>query len=372
MSRVADVPQLTGLRAVGAVWVLALHSMTLTITMWPAAEHARSFAQGGYLGVDLFFVLSGFIITLNYLDVLGRWTWRGTAGFLGLRLARVYPVFLLMLVAWALYLVVRAPDVSVLTDSLLSARNVAMNLVLLNHVPPNSSIDAVAWTVCLEMGAYLAFPVLALVLIRIRSAWIAGALAAAVTVIGLVSLQRFDVHGFGFFSYRTGWTRLAMQFLAGCFLCVAWTRSGRWRHGRHWDVIGIVAAIGIIVACRAQDVHDVGFYPLAAVPCLGLVVIACAGATGPLRRVFSARPVVWLGRISYSLYMTHTLTLAVASVLISRVWEGGRPTEGVVRAVIPVLVYAAVIAVAAAVFHLVEEPARHGLRRALSRHRVAP
>jgi len=81
---------------------------------------------------------------------------------------------------------------------------------------------------------------------------------------------------------------------------------------------------------------------------------------------------VWLGRVSYSLYITHTLTLAVASVLISRVWEGGRPTEGIVRAVIPVLVYAAVIAVAAAVFHLVEEPARHGLRRALSRHRVAP
>jgi peptidoglycan/LPS O-acetylase OafA/YrhL len=369
VSRVPDVPQLTGLRAVGAVWVLACHSLNLMVTLWPPAEHLRSLALGGNLGVDLFFVLSGFIITLNYLDLLDHWSWRSTAGFLGLRLARVYPVFLLMLVAWSIFFVARAPDASVLTDSVLSTRNVIMNVLLLNHIPPSSSIASVSWSVCLELGAYLAFPLLALVLVRLRSAWIAWLLAVAVTVAGLVRLDHLDIHGFGFFTYEAGWTRLAMQFLTGCLLCVAWNRSGRWRHGLHWDVAGLVAAVGIVIACLAEDIHHVGFYPYAAVPCLAVVVVACAGATGPLRYIFSTRGVVWLGRVSYSLYMTHTLTLAIATLSIGWIWER-RPPSDFMRGATPILVYVAVLAVAAVVFHLVEEPARRALRRSIDRQRV--
>ncbi|MEV7398060.1 acyltransferase [Aeromicrobium sp. NPDC092404] len=370
MSRVPDVPQLTGLRAVGAIWVLACHSLNLMITLWPPAEHLRGLALGGNLGVDLFFVLSGFIITLNYLDVLGRWSWWGTAGFLGLRLARVYPVFLVMSVAWAVYFLVRTCDDSTLTDSVLSARNVVMNVLLLNHVPPSSSIASISWSVCLEMGAYLAFPLLALLLIRLRSAIVAWLLAIAVTAAGLFRLDQLDVHGFGFFSYQAGWTRLAMQFLTGCLLCVAWQRSGRWRQGLHWDAAGFAAAVFIVIACLAEDIHHVGFFPYAAVPCLALVVVSCAGATGPLRYVFSTRPVVWLGRVSYSLYMTHTLTLALATLAIGRIWSSHPPSD-FMRGATPVLVYVAVIAVAALVFHLVEEPARRGLRRAIGSRRVA-
>ncbi|KRC65463.1 hypothetical protein ASE12_12295 [Aeromicrobium sp. Root236] len=369
MSRVPDVPQLTGLRAVGAIWVLACHSLNLMITLWPPAEHFRSVALGGNLGVDLFFVLSGFIITLNYLDVLDRWSWRGTAGFLWLRFARVYPVFLLMVLAWSVFFIVRAPDVSILTDSVLSPRNVLMNVALLNHVPPGSSIASVSWSVCLEAGAYLAFPVLALLLVRLRSARVAWLLAIAVTAAGLVRLDQLDIHGFGFFSYQAGWTRLAMQFVTGCLLCVAWQRSGRWRHGLHWDVAGFVAAVVIVVACSIEDIHHVGFYPYAAVPCLAVVVVACAGATGPLRYVFSTRGVVWLGRVSYSLYMTHTMTLALATLFIGWLWPRHPPGD-FMRAATPFLVYAAVIAVAALVFHLAEEPARRGLRRAIGLPRV--
>ena len=219
------------------------------------------------------------------------------------------------------------------------------------------------------MGAYLAFPLLALALVRLRSAWLAWLLATAVTFAGIIRLDQLDVHGFGFFSYQAGWTRLAMQFLTGCLLCVAWNRSGRWRHGLHWDVVGFAAAIGIVIACLAEDIHHVGFFPYAAVPCLGLVVVACAGATGPLRYVFSTRGVMWLGRASYSLYMTHTMTLSLATLSIGWLWERHPPYD-VMRVVTPILVYAAVVAVAAAMFHLVEEPARRGLRRSIERRRV--
>ena len=186
-------------------------------------------------------------------------------------------------------------------------------------------------------GAYLAFPLLALALVRLRSAWLAYVLAVAVTVAGLVRLDQLDIHGFGFFSYQAGWTRLAMQFLTGCLLCVAWNRSGRWRRGLHWDVAGFLAAIVIVIACLAEDIRHVGFFPYAAVPCLGLVVVACAGATGPLRYVFSTRGVVWLGRVSYSLYMTHTLTLTLATLFIGWLWERHAPSD-FMRGATPILV----------------------------------
>lgn len=364
MSRVPDVPQLTGLRAIGAVWVLLLHSYPLMLVIWPQAYRASSLALAGNLGVDLFFVLSGFIITLNYGHVLDRWSWRRAAGFWWLRLARVYPVFLLTLIAWSIYFVIHPSG----SDWLLSPGNIAMNVLLLNHVPPGSSISTVSWSVCLEAGAYLAFPLLALALVRLRSAWLPWVLAALVTGGGLVLLESMDVHGLGLFTYSAGWTRLAMQFLTGCLLCLAWSRSGRWRTGLHWDVVGGLAAIGIVIACTSTDITDIGFYPVAAVPCLGLVVVAVAGSTGPLRRAFATRPAMWLGRISYSLYMTHTMTLALATT-VTGVWST-QTRSGAVQAGTALLIYASAIVVAAAVFHLVEEPARRKLRGPVDRARV--
>lgn len=365
MTRVPYVPQLTGLRAVGAVWVLACHSYPLMLVLWPQAYRVSSLALAGNLGVDLFFVLSGFIITLNYGLVLDRWSWQRAAGFWWLRLARVYPVFLLMTMAWTFYFIVKPSS----SDSLLSLRNVLMNLLLLNHVPPASSITTVSWSVCLEAAAYLAFPLLALALVRIRAAWIAWVLAALVTAGGLTLLVSLDIHGLGFFTYGAGWTRLTMQFVTGCLLCIAWRRSGRWQTGLHWDVVGGLAAVVIVIACVSEDVTHIGFYPVAAVPCLGLVVVACAGATGPLRSLFAYRPVMWLGRVSYSLYMTHTLTLALATTAVTSLWSR-HPPSSLMRAVTPLLVYAAVVVVAASVYHLVEEPARRRLRRPVDRARV--
>jgi peptidoglycan/LPS O-acetylase OafA/YrhL len=366
VTRPTPIPQLTGLRTIGAVWVVSLHALSLTTALWPPWAKVSRLALGGNLGVDLFFVLSGFIISHNYLQELGVGSLRRTFHFWGLRLARLYPVFLLALVAWAMFLLLQSPQQDDLFSGPLSLRNIVMNLFLLNHVPPGSSIASTSWSVCLEFGAYLAFPVLALVLIRIRSAWVAAGLSVAVLAFGIWLLIRLDVQSFEFFTYHVGWVRLAVEFLSGCLIYVAWSLSGRWREGWHWDVVFVASAICIVYACLHEDPTHPGFFPLMAVPCLALVVVSCAGSTGVVRWFFSTRPLMWMGVVSYSLYMTHTFTLALVTNGLREWWLRWPPTP-FVRSATPILIYVVIVLVAAGVYYLVEEPSRRKLRRTVDR-----
>jgi acyltransferase len=84
-----NIPALTGLRGVAAVWVMLYHMFTGRDI--PVVEF-------GYVGVDIFFVLSGFVLAHVYLRDPGLTTGEGYLRFLGVRLARVYPLHVLTLV----------------------------------------------------------------------------------------------------------------------------------------------------------------------------------------------------------------------------------------------------------------------------------
>src|SRR5207248_4315185 len=92
--RSAEIKSLTGLRIIAAAWVILFHFRPLLRQASPTADNVFGPLLGvGAQGVDLFFILSGYVLTYNYLDRMGeRWTGRGTLRFLWLRLARVYPV----------------------------------------------------------------------------------------------------------------------------------------------------------------------------------------------------------------------------------------------------------------------------------------
>lgn len=81
------------MRALAALWVVVFHYRELLEAHLPAVRHLRPLTLAGYLGVDLFFVLSGFILAFNYAGRLGdKFTAGGYVRFLQLRIARVYPV----------------------------------------------------------------------------------------------------------------------------------------------------------------------------------------------------------------------------------------------------------------------------------------
>src|SRR5262249_39676380 len=90
-----EIRALTGIRGFAAVWVVLFHLQWQGMYQaFPRLEAIRPLVDRGYLGVDLFFILSGFILTWNYGEALADWRPREHVRFEIVRLARIYPVHL--------------------------------------------------------------------------------------------------------------------------------------------------------------------------------------------------------------------------------------------------------------------------------------
>ncbi len=148
--RPAEIRSLTGLRGVAACWVMLYHAEFRAGTTAPV----RVLIDHGYLAVDLFFILSGFVLALNHAPAFRRDREAAYAGFLRKRLARTYPLYLVAtLVCFAL---VRAGAFS---GRHATGWALAANLALIQSWHTRfGSIDGPGWSVSAEWGAYLLFP----------------------------------------------------------------------------------------------------------------------------------------------------------------------------------------------------------------------
>jgi peptidoglycan/LPS O-acetylase OafA/YrhL len=348
------IAALTGLRAVAAVWVVLFHYRDDLLTLVPAARPLEPLMSAGYLGVDVFFVLSGFVLAYNYSERLARWRPREAASFVQNRIARVWPVHLMtlhadLLQAWVVgTLGVTAGGHRRTVSAYLE--NLTMTHTWWNDRP---SFNAPAWSISAEWAAYVACPLLLLGLARLRSAWSAAALALAgyavmLTVFALWALPNGNVA-------HASMLRLAAEFCAGLLALRIYQRRPRLL-GR----LALPLALAIVVVVLVvPDVHH-GYW---LAPALGLLVLCLALDVGPLARVLARGWFVFAGEASYCLYMTHVLLMPGLHGLVSPDDVAGR--DVFVRLGVLAL-YAAVLAAAAVVlYRLVEVPARRRLRSRL-------
>ena len=162
--RTGEIKALSGLRIVAAVWVVLFHFRPLL-----ARGSARDFRSAlapvldcGAQGVDLFFILSGFVLTWNYLDRMGEsWSWRATLHFLWLRLSRVWPVYLVTMhlaALWIIFTLNVGHVPSEAADQLTAMNYVRQFLLVQLWFQPyfdGSSWDGPAWSISAEWLAYL-------------------------------------------------------------------------------------------------------------------------------------------------------------------------------------------------------------------------
>jgi peptidoglycan/LPS O-acetylase OafA/YrhL len=178
---------LTGIRALAAIWVLSFHLLGGTLAAFPGLPAPlKNAIGGGYLGVDLFFILSGFVLAYQYLDRFERVELGPYSRFLALRLARIYPVHLFTLVL-TLVLVVAArlagfPHHS--SPEFFGAGSFVANVLLVHAWGFCTGLtwNYPSWSVSCEFLAYLAFPFIAARLRLIRN----PVVAAAIVVAGIV------------------------------------------------------------------------------------------------------------------------------------------------------------------------------------------
>jgi peptidoglycan/LPS O-acetylase OafA/YrhL len=358
-TRRPPLPALTGLRAVAALWVVVFHYRDDVLALAPGLGPFDTFMRAGYLGVDLFFPLSGFVLAYTYAEPMRSLSWPATRDFVRSRFARVWPVHVLTLnIDLAIAAVIGALGVGEgghRRTAEAYVENVAMVHTWFNDRP---SFNSPAWSISSEWFAYLLAPLLFVLVARLRRAGTALLLAglsyaAMLLVFASMALPNGNLeHMF--------YVRIMGEFVGGMLLCLAWLRGGA-RMARFVVVLPLtLLVLGLVPAASS------GHYWAA--PALGLGVAALAGSSGWITQALSWPVVVAAGEASYALYMTHALVQPFVHSL--RVWaEGSAWASAMVLAGVAVLLAGMAWLVHAAV----ERPARRWLQASRRREeRRAP
>lgn len=346
--RPPPLPALTGLRFFAAFAVLLFHyGATFAEHAGIAAPLARGL-HNGYLGVSLFFVLSGFILTYTHQrDTLNR---RFLADFYMARFARVYPVYLLALLIAIPVLV--AP---------LTARDVAAVLAMLQSwTPPRSNSGYLwvmqAWTLSVELFFYVLFPAVLLCVKQLNApttAIVAAVAAALILIFGLSSITP-GTHDNSYMSATVLPIPLlrSAEFVYGVMLCrltVLYPQLSKALGGNLFEWMLAITTVAIL--CFATDVHSKALFTVA----IGVLIVQLAGGYGRVARALSTKPLLLLGGASYALYLLQGPIRAICNQYVPHPFD---------RILSPVVT----IAGALAVFLYWEQPSRRIL---LSAYRSA-
>jgi peptidoglycan/LPS O-acetylase OafA/YrhL len=329
-------PDIDGLRAVAVLSVLAFHKGLFQL-------------PGGFIGVDVFFVISGYLISSLILKDLAHGTF-SFRRFYERRVRRIFPALFVMMALVSLVACVLMVPVELITyaKSVIAAAFSAANIFFLNK---SGYFDAPfdypilhTWSLGVEEQFYLLFPMLLVALHR----WLPRHMRAAVVLLLLLSFAastlavlRYPLQAFYLLHLR------AWELLIGALLAMkAFPRipSALLRNA------AALTGLGLILFADFSYTPFTRFPgPAAVVPCLGAALIIGAGESGPsaVGWLLSLRPVVFIGLISYSLYLWHW------PVIIAQNWGiFGRMEHGLV----PVLS----ILLAWLSWRFVERPFRNG------------
>lgn len=293
-----QLDSLTGLRGIAA-WFVVFYHIRAAIAYAVPAPVTALFAKG-YLAVDLFFMLSGFVIWLNYAAAFEARGMAAAGDFLKRRLARIYPLHLFVLLATAAFAAAMAVSGRPEPDRYPWAE-LPLHLALLQNwgFTHQLSWNHPAWSISTEFAAYLAFPLL-VIGARIGRwpplALVAGAVALCV---GLhLAMAAGGEPTLGGDIPRWGLLRCLVQFACGALLCRLWLE---WRDRRLPSMAAFVLGLVVCGSWAAGFFAETLAYPLI-VACL---LFALSMADGARWNPLSWRPLVWLGEISYSTYLIH-------------------------------------------------------------------
>lgn len=267
------------------------------------------FIPGGYIGVDVFFVISGFLIT----SIIYREASEGRFSFLRFydrRIRRIFPaLFFMLAVVCVLSVIVLIPsDLTRFGRSLLPAAAFWSNIYFwqaADYFAESSDTLPLlhTWSLAVEEQFYIFFPPILLVALRFmgRTGLIWLMLAGFVISLAVSSVGVYQVPRVTFYFLPTR----AWELLLGALIAVPFLPRPSPRVGKALAACG-VAMILVAAFAFGPATPFPGLYAM--LPCLGAAFVIYGGLTasaGPAYRVLAAAPIVYVGRISYSLYLWH-------------------------------------------------------------------
>lgn len=338
-------PALTGLRFLLALWVVLDHlaGKGLMLEKWSQSTGpaTQRLTHSGYLAVQTFFILSGFVLAQSYAST----TWnRNTLRRFGMaRFARIYPVYVLSLIVVSRFMVetlsrpgrTPAEKLALLGD---------YGFILLGWMGPLAvGWNTPAWTLSCEIFFYLCFPLLILYLGNAKASRILTALAICFVLplllasAGVPSIWKPIYHLADFVAgiaaaelYRMMAGSWLVMRRRGYWLYLPALAAGAWLITRPWILRGTV--VDLNTALRPLNI---------------LLLIGLAAGGGFLARVLSTRAAETLGKASYAMYILH----------VPMLWWFSRYAFNA-----PLIYVACVVAISILAFEFVEKPANRWLR----------
>jgi peptidoglycan/LPS O-acetylase OafA/YrhL len=293
------IDSLTSLRGIAAVWVVFYHFQSDLIAFLPAGAFLLPFLGQGHFAVPIFFVLSGYVLAYNYLDSIGtRPNRSGLLRFWGHRLLRIYPLHVTTLfLVLAMVVVARSLGLTI-SGVGYGRRDFVLNLLLIHTWVPHFRLNwnYPSWSISSEWFAYLFFPLVCPVLIRVRRfSTLAGLMLAsfAVSVGHMMAGEHFPFREM---------TAVVGPFLLGCTFARAVALGYSPRSGLRALAWALATTLIIFPYLTGGRVLSIAMIMSGA-----SLVYALGAAGGRCSRFWSWKPLIILGEVSYSLYLTHTL-----------------------------------------------------------------
>lgn len=293
---VKRIEQLDGVRTVAIIAVLVHHTLRIKL-LW--------------MGVDLFFILSGFLITGILVRSKPQSPGQYFGHFYQRRARRILPPY-------ALLLVITSALFGLSWTCHWYCYFLFMNFLLAFHVPHPQSLD-ILWSLAVEEQFYLFWPFAVYFLSEQAIVWLAAAIVVVAPVLRWFCTPFFASH----------WpiyalTPFRMDLLAaGALIAVLWRKRKDMieRFGHYGLIFSALALLALFALSKKPGFTTAANAPLPNVCIYELTLIACAGAmlwalSGRMTGILTLKPVRYLGRISYTIYLIHlTIFLLVARYL---------------------------------------------------------
>jgi len=360
-----SLESLTGIRGAASVWVVIYHfGQGIPGYSIIPSLYSYSLVSNGFRGVDLFFILSGFIMMHAHAKDFARIDLENIRRFALLRAFRIYPVnFVALLLILAICAALPGyvewfrswtNEVSLKSYTPLSFLQTA---TLSNRwfIPDFGLWNIVTWSLSVELLAYLLLPFLAYLLLKIRSANLCLFISIA-SVLSMIAILLAFHNWKGDSVTRLGIVRGLGGFVAGAamrhYVALAPDRN----RAPGWVALASVAAVGVLLIFPNLGI----LIP----PAFTFLIGALSYQRGVISAMLSSRPMMFLGKISFSIYLVHYTPLAVLEWLfINNTLPN--TTSGVTESVL--LYITAILLLSLLLHYAVERPCQHMGRRFIRR-----
>ena len=290
-----QIKPLTALRFFAALWVVLytyIKELDLPVH-FGLIDH-------GYLGVDLFFVLSGFILSYVYLEAFGAGRFN-YGSFIVHRLARIYPLHVATLLFTLMLIGMAALNGMSLDPNAGNPAALPAHLLLMQAwgLAPTASFNHPSWSISAEWFAYLSFPAVAAAAWRLRARpMLAVGLAALLLTATYILFEAMAGFALTHATFQWGVLRIVPAFLLGASLYLAHRAGAVVRP--QIAMAGAMVASLMVIAASSYSRSDI----VIVIAC-GLLVLSMAGLGRDGRGILSSRLLVYLGEISFATYMIY-------------------------------------------------------------------